>query len=516
MEKSYSKNNYCVSWKNHSRHVFKSLCCLMEHQSLVDIAICCGNKTLHAHKCILAANSHYFKDEFEKNPSVEQIVISGFDFGVLKSIIEFMYCGETIIEEENVKFLIGAAKLFQVRGLDTLFSDRQEHQHLIEDVYIPYPQFMSNKPKYPVAYHAPNNSQVCNEAGLKISSFNINDPFNKKKLKRKYLRSEAEKACAKEAHASRMALAHLQKEIATTSQVNSFIIEESCTETTVENFIPHADDSCMEVSKSVQPVQLIDYSDPSASYSCDNAVVNPKQNLIQFGSISNSQEMMSDKLKNIFGTNSQSDIEIIFKTNDGNFVTVNDEVLQNISKGGLQYQIVDEDGHVGEIQDLKPSTEKIDSQEGIEIIKDFMRSAKISGAAPSTTCASGPIILNDETRSEHQGISEFKAREPPLTDADSEFTDRKPIQFMLIDHGDFDDGIIDTYSHSIKIAPEKEPSDLSKHLNDHDFSSFSVDRSNSMDFDKSALKFSPDIFFADPSNSSNEKGEQKFPICRKL
>ncbi|XP_044744984.1 uncharacterized protein LOC123306870 [Coccinella septempunctata] len=513
MEKTYSKTNYCVSWKTHSKHVFKSLCCLMEHQSLVDIAICCGNKTLHAHKCILAANSHYFKDEFEKNPSVEQIVISGFDFGVLKSIIEFMYCGETIIEEENVKFLIGAAKLFQVRGLDTLFSDRQEHQHLIEDVYIPYPQFMSNKPKYPVAYHAPNNSQVPNDVGLKIPAFNINDPFNKKKLKRKYLRSEAEKACAKEAHASRMALAHLQKEIATTSQVNSFIIEESCTETTVENFIPHADDSCIEVSKAVQPVQLIDYTDTGAAFNCNNTV-NTKQNLLQFGTVSNSQEIMSDKLKNIFGGESQSDIEIIFKTNDGNFVTVNDEVLQNISKGGLQYQIVDEDGHVGEIQDLKPATEKIDSHQGIEMIKDFMRSAKISSTAPPSTCTG---MINDETRTDHGSMSEFKAREPSLSNADSEFTDRKPIQFMLIDNGDFDDGIIDTYSHSIKITSEKEPSELTKHLNGHDFSTFSavVDRENSMDYDKSTLKFSPDIFFADPSNSNNETSDQKYSIERR-
>ncbi|KAK9875535.1 hypothetical protein WA026_007924 [Henosepilachna vigintioctopunctata] len=213
MDKSYPKNKYCLSWKTHAKHVFKSLCCLMEHQSLVDIAICCGNKTLHAHKCILAANSHYFKDEMERNCAVEQIVITGFHFSVLKSIIEFMYCGETIINEEDVKYLIAASKVLQIRGLDTLFSDRQEYQHLADDVYIPYPQFISSKPKYPMAYHPPSNPSISNGASLKLPSYCITDPFNKKKLKRKYLRSEAEKACAKEAHASRMALAHLQKKL---------------------------------------------------------------------------------------------------------------------------------------------------------------------------------------------------------------------------------------------------------------------------------------------------------------
>lgn len=42
------------------------------------------------------------------------------DFCTLKSIIEFMYCGETSIAEENVKYIVAAAKLFQVRGLQAI------------------------------------------------------------------------------------------------------------------------------------------------------------------------------------------------------------------------------------------------------------------------------------------------------------------------------------------------------------------------------------------------------------
>lgn len=56
-----SKRRYCIQWNAHERYMCTVLCSLMEHQSLVDLAICCGSNTIHAHKCILAANSPYFR-----------------------------------------------------------------------------------------------------------------------------------------------------------------------------------------------------------------------------------------------------------------------------------------------------------------------------------------------------------------------------------------------------------------------------------------------------------------------
>lgn len=89
----------------------------------------------------------------------------------------------------------------------------------------------------------------------------IHDTTNgTRKNKRKYIRSEAERACAKEAAASRMALEALKKELATT-QVSSFVIEESCTETTVENFIPHNEETFIENLNQLTsvPVQVVNY-----------------------------------------------------------------------------------------------------------------------------------------------------------------------------------------------------------------------------------------------------------------
>lgn len=56
-----SKAKYCIQAEKHSQQTTVGICSLLEHQSLVDIVICCGNNVLHAHKVILAANSPLFR-----------------------------------------------------------------------------------------------------------------------------------------------------------------------------------------------------------------------------------------------------------------------------------------------------------------------------------------------------------------------------------------------------------------------------------------------------------------------
>lgn len=55
------KAKYCIQSEKHPQETTVALCSLMEHQSLVDIAICCGNNILHAHKVVLAASSPFFR-----------------------------------------------------------------------------------------------------------------------------------------------------------------------------------------------------------------------------------------------------------------------------------------------------------------------------------------------------------------------------------------------------------------------------------------------------------------------
>lgn len=59
------KPRFNIQHDNHQQAMTSVLCSMMEHQSLVDLAIRCGNNTIHVHKAIIAANSLYFKVRYK-------------------------------------------------------------------------------------------------------------------------------------------------------------------------------------------------------------------------------------------------------------------------------------------------------------------------------------------------------------------------------------------------------------------------------------------------------------------
>lgn len=178
------------------------------------------------------------------------------------------------------------------------------------------------------------------------------------------MKSEAERACAKEAAASRHALEALQKELAVQPQVNSFVIEDSCTETTVENFIPHSDGRFVENVRDFQGLPVVNYYSVNGTgyanrgQSTTNLEKTLASNsLLQFNirNDGNTQTEMvtTDKVKSVLDGDITHNVEIMFKTSEGDFVSVTDELLQNISKSALQYQVIDENGFAGEMQELR-------------------------------------------------------------------------------------------------------------------------------------------------------------------
>ncbi|KAL1491872.1 hypothetical protein ABEB36_012401 [Hypothenemus hampei] len=361
---------YVINWQTHPQNLLKSFCSLMEHQSLVDVVICCGNNTIQAHKFVLAANSPLFRMEFEKNAAIEQVVISGCEFSILKSVVEIMYCGQTLINEENMKFLIAIVKLFEMKPLENLFSD---NTNSIEEICLPKPQFLTKKPKYPAFNYqnpilqtnvattqqpsamvatqsvkphtlqkeSPNN--VLNPLSLNL---NKSDPITQS-LKlyargKRALKQQAEQACVKEAQASKLALANLQQAIASNPQANNFIIEDTCTETTVENFIPSAEAESL--------VKVLNSNDNSMFLPISIA---PKQSQATQDN-QQMQSLNSNKLKYILDAGTPTNIEIMYKDAEGNYMPVNAEVFKNLSnKDGLQFQVVDENGHTSEFQEFE-------------------------------------------------------------------------------------------------------------------------------------------------------------------
>lgn len=271
------------------------------------------------------------------NPFIEQVMISGCEFTVIRSLIEFIYCGETFVNEELFKYFVAAAKLFQMPLFENLSMNYQFSDNFI---VLPKPEFISKKPKY--STYPFNTSSPPDNSTFKPVNFNIHKP---QKVKPKRIEAE-QQACLKEALASRLAIANLKKEIGASSQPPTFIIEDSCTETTVENFIPTTEgQEYIELDMNGQLVLP-----ENRTFRAETAT---KSNVIQLMLQNGEQHWTSDKIKTILENQDNSNVEIMFRTSDGNFVTVTDEMLQTFQKDGLQYQVIDEDGKIGEMRELR-------------------------------------------------------------------------------------------------------------------------------------------------------------------
>lgn len=320
---------------------------------------------------------------------------------------------------------------------------------------------------------------------------------------------EAEhQACVKEAQASQLAIANLKKEIASAPQSNTFIIEETCTETTVENFIPHEQPNFVEVD--IDNISNQMFINPQQFNNHDPA---NKSNIIQLTLPSNGQPLTADKIKNILGNNENPNVEIMFKTSDGNYITVTDDVLQNLQKDGLQYQVIDEDGRVGEIQELQILGK--DQKDGdTNLPKDIQTSNVVSADNFNNFFAAPSGILNDSstsTSSSNELNFTQDSKMMPNKNSDMPFLTLNPMDIKttylapsVLENAGFPS------ANRFADESNNEPHNMKEEVLDitDDVVMVAEDGAKS----RTSLKFSPDIFFADVTNQDNG-GSGKRTAC---
>ncbi|CAG9132050.1 unnamed protein product [Plutella xylostella] len=113
---------YSLHYEDYSEHLLSRFGKLLQIQSLVDMTLMCSSHTLRVHKAVLAASSAYFQDVLQKQTG-EPLIILKMRFSVLKSLVEFMYCGKTQCLEENLDELVSAAQFLKIKGLSKVTKE---------------------------------------------------------------------------------------------------------------------------------------------------------------------------------------------------------------------------------------------------------------------------------------------------------------------------------------------------------------------------------------------------------
>ncbi|KAK2588976.1 hypothetical protein KPH14_001826 [Odynerus spinipes] len=108
-----------LKWHSFPSHLAVSLDTCYEKQQFVDLSLVCKDGTiLKCHKMVLANSSPFFRRLLVANEHPHpMIILHDIEADDLKTIVNFMYCGEIQVVQSEVRRLLKLAETLEVTGL---------------------------------------------------------------------------------------------------------------------------------------------------------------------------------------------------------------------------------------------------------------------------------------------------------------------------------------------------------------------------------------------------------------
>ena len=108
----------CLKWNDFQDNVNSAFGSLHKENEFADVTLACDDgQQIEAHKVILAASSPFFQKLLRKNKHPHPLIfIMGMKSEDLVAIVDFLYCGETRIHQENIDSFLAIAEQFELKG----------------------------------------------------------------------------------------------------------------------------------------------------------------------------------------------------------------------------------------------------------------------------------------------------------------------------------------------------------------------------------------------------------------
>ena len=109
----------CLKWNDFQENVNKAFGRLRNETEFVDVTLACEDgQQVEAHKVILTASSPFFDNLLKKNRHPHPLIyMKGVKFEDLLSIVDFLYCGEANVYQENLDSFLRIAEDLKLKGL---------------------------------------------------------------------------------------------------------------------------------------------------------------------------------------------------------------------------------------------------------------------------------------------------------------------------------------------------------------------------------------------------------------
>ena len=122
-----------LAWNDFQSSSVKTFRNLHNDENFTDVTLACPDGSqVKGHKVILSSSSPFFKNILLLNPHQHPLlVLKGVDIGALRSLMQFIYCGEVEIQNENLVKFLEAANELQIEGLQQREKQKREELHHI-------------------------------------------------------------------------------------------------------------------------------------------------------------------------------------------------------------------------------------------------------------------------------------------------------------------------------------------------------------------------------------------------
>ena len=109
----------CLQWNDFKENITASFGNLREEKDFTDVTLACEDgKQVEAHKVVLACSSPVFQKILKRNKHAYPLLyMRGMKSEDLLAILDFLYCGETNVYQENLDSFLNIAEELELKGL---------------------------------------------------------------------------------------------------------------------------------------------------------------------------------------------------------------------------------------------------------------------------------------------------------------------------------------------------------------------------------------------------------------
>ena len=109
----------CIQWNDFKENVAIAFTNIREEKDFTDVTLACEDgEQVEAHKVILAASSPFFQKLLGRTKHAHPLIfMRGVKSTEMVAIVDFLYCGETNILQENLDSFLAIATELKLKGL---------------------------------------------------------------------------------------------------------------------------------------------------------------------------------------------------------------------------------------------------------------------------------------------------------------------------------------------------------------------------------------------------------------